>query len=262
MLIVCLIILCEIEESCEASRVVGFELHGFSCAGMVEVESEGVQCQPVEWVESVAVLVIASHGIAQVLHVDTNLVLPACLEPHLCQGVAPVGCYAAIVRDGFLPAVVCGAAIGDVSFVVLEPGVDGAAFLRHLSAEYGDIASVIDDVVPVFLELLPDVEVLGINHQAACVAVEPVDDVSRAGEVAAAEVLVEDGLDAVLARCRGHAEDAFGLLDDDEVLVLVDYADIWRLSFHFTGVRRVCRLRVGYSTELAFKLSTVAILAF
>ena len=129
------------------------------------------------------------------------------------------------MRNGLLAAIIRRTAIGNVRFVVLEPRVNRTALLLHLSAEHSHIAAVIDDVVPVLFEHLPYLHALGINHQSARVTVEAMNHMSRAGEVALAEVLVEDGLDAVLPRSGGHAEDAFGLLDDDKVLVLIDYLD-------------------------------------
>ena len=51
-------------------------------------------------------------------------------------------------------------------------------------------------------------------------------NMSRAREMTLLEVLVEDSLYAVLTWRRGHAEDSFRLLDDDEVFVFVDYLDV------------------------------------
>lgn len=72
-----------------------------------------------ERIESVSVLVVACYRIAEVLHVDTYLVLPACLQSHLRKGEASVGGNTTIVGDGLLAAIVCGTAIGYIGFVVL-----------------------------------------------------------------------------------------------------------------------------------------------
>ena len=196
--------------------------------GMIEVEAEGMKGKAMKRVQPISVLVVACNGIAQVFHVDTNLVLPTCFEPHLGKGEAAVSGYAAVVGDGFLAAVVRGAAVGYVCLVVLEPRVNGAAFLLHLAAKHGNVSAVIDDIVPVLFEYLPYLQTLGINHQSACVAVEAVHDVGGTLEVTLAKVLVEDGLDAILPWSRSHAEDAFGLFDDDKVLVLVNNLDVLR----------------------------------
>ena len=213
---------CGAEKPHETSGVGCFEPHGFPSAGMVEVEAEGMEGKAMKRILARSILLVSGNGIAQVAHVDAYLVLAPRLEPHLGQRVAAVGGDAPIVCDGLFAAIVGGAAIGDVGLVVLEPGVHRAALLLHLATEHSHIAAVIDDVVPVGFEHPANLQVLGVDHQAAGVAVETVHHMGCAVEMATLEILVENGLDAVLPRGRGHAEDALGLLDDDEVLVLVD----------------------------------------
>ena len=110
-----------------------FELHGFACAGMVEVETESMQGKAVKGILTIAILLVAGNGIAQVAHVDAYLVLAPCLEPHLGQCVATIGGDTPVVRDGLLATIVGRTAVGDVGLVVLQPGVYCAALLLHLA---------------------------------------------------------------------------------------------------------------------------------
>ena len=219
---------------------------------MVEVEAEGMQGKAAKGILSIAVLLVASHRITEVAHVDANLVLAPCLEPHLGQCVASVGGYAAVVRDGFLAAIVGGAAVGDVGLVVLQPGVDGAALLLHVATEDSHIAAVIDDVVPVGFEHPPNLHVLGVYHESAGVAVEPMHHMGGAGKMTAAEVFVEYVLDAVLPWNGSHAEDAHGLLDDNQILVLIDdfHVFVQELGAALVAADENCLPRAEHEVEL------------
>ena len=199
-----------------------------------------MQRQTANDAESVAILLVAHDGVAQVFHVHTDLVLASRLQQHFHQADAFRGGQRVIVCDGFLAAVVRGAAVGDEGLVVLQPAAHGAAFLLHLSAHHGHVSAVKDDAVPVLLQNALRLLCLGIHHQSAGLAVQAVHHMCRAFEVALLEVLVQDGLHAVLSRCRCHAQDALAFFNDDDVLVLID-------DFHKLAVQLRASLVAGHA---------------
>ena len=121
-----------------------------------------MKSESVKRIESVSILVVSCNGIAQVFHVDAYLVLASCLESHFSKRESAVRGNTSVMRNCFLAAVICGAAVCDVSLVVLEPRVNSAAFLLHLATKDCNVPAVVHDVVPVFLEHLPDFHALGI----------------------------------------------------------------------------------------------------
>ena len=84
--------------------------------------------------------------------------------------------------------------------------------------------------MPVVLEDLLGLDVLGIDHEATGVAVEAVDHVGRTLLARLLEIIVEHGLDVERRVACRHGEDAGILLDDDEPAVFIDNLDIAALE--------------------------------
>jgi hypothetical protein len=57
----------------------GLEVHDLPRAGMIEVETIGVQAEASDGIAAVAILAVALYGVTDVLHVHANLVLAPCL---------------------------------------------------------------------------------------------------------------------------------------------------------------------------------------
>ena len=108
-----------------------------------------------------------------------SLILSSSLQLELDQGMLGGAAEHMEMADGQLATVVVWRRIGDVGLVVLQPVLYGALVLLHLTAEDGHVATVVDYLMPVVLKNLLGVDVLGIDHQSAGVAVEAMHDMSR-----------------------------------------------------------------------------------
>ena len=207
----------------KAGGIGRLELHLFARDGVVEAELEGVQRQTAEGIEVLeAIASVADDGMAEVLHVDTDLVLAAGFEVELHERIAVGTLDGAVVGDGFLAAVVRGAGV-DVEGAVGEPGVDNALVFLHLAGHNGHVAAVEDNLVPVVAQGVLRLLVLGKHHQTGRVAVEAVDHVDTVVAARTLEVLIENGAGgAFLLALGADREQALHLFDHDEVGILVD----------------------------------------
>ena len=99
----------------------GLECHGFTCAWMVEMQTVGMQSQPAHGITSVSVLHVAGYRKTQISHMNTYLVLPACLQLEFHKRVLLVDLQASVVCDGLLAAIISWTTEGYKCLVVLEP---------------------------------------------------------------------------------------------------------------------------------------------
>ena len=169
-----------------------------------------------------AVFLVADDGVSEVLGMDTNLVLAACLQMEIHQGVAGVADEDLVMRHGEFSTVVNGAGIGDEGLVVLEPRLHGARAGFQLAFHHGHIATVINLFFPVFLKAHGDLFVLGEEHEAGGVAVETVDGMGAAALLGGGEILVEDALRGLLFLARTIGEQSLLFVDDHKVFVFID----------------------------------------
>ena len=77
-----------------------FECHVVAEDGVIEVEAEGVESEAADGVVAVAVFDVAADGVAEVLHVYTDLVLATGFEFEFYQRVAVVRAEYAVVGEG------------------------------------------------------------------------------------------------------------------------------------------------------------------
>ena len=103
----------------------------------------------------------------------------------------------------------------DVGFVVLEPALDGASLRGQLARDDRYVAAVIDDVMPLLLKNLGNLQIFGIHHQTAGFAIQAMDRVGGTFEMAFGKVFVQHLLRGILLGGRGHGEDALRLLNDN-----------------------------------------------
>ncbi len=216
-----------LQKSAKYFRDGRVELQLLLSDGMDEGDAAGMEADSADGVGLCAVLEVADHGMADVLHVHTDLVLSACLQTKLNQRTVVGALKGAEVGDGESAALgLDGRGVGHEALVVVEPRADGAAVALHAALDDGLVAAVEDEVLPVVDERFLHIAPLGKEHQSRGVAVETVDGVRGDGTLSAAQVFVEDALDGVFAaieRCIG--EDARGLIDDQQEGIFIDDAD-------------------------------------
>ena len=90
-------------------------------AWMVEMQTVGMQSQPAHGITSVSVLHVAGYRKTQISHMNTYLVLPACLQLEFHKRVLLVDLQASVVCDGLLSAIISRTTEGYKCLVVLEP---------------------------------------------------------------------------------------------------------------------------------------------
>ena len=199
---------------------------------MVETEAEGMEAEAANGIVTIAILDIATDGVAEVGSMDTDLILSTGLKFELNQRMSIRAGKDMIVGDGILASVVVRRAVGEVSAVVFEPALYRALILLHDTREHSHIAAVEDDIVPVGLEEQLRLLVLGIDHQSTRIAVETMHDMSRTMLARLTEIVVEDCLDVERTVARSHRENARFLVDDDEIAVFVDDMHVAVLELH------------------------------
>ena len=199
---------------------------------MVEAETEGVETEAADGVVTITILDIATDRVTEVGSVDADLILTTGLQLELNQGVGVRAGKDMIVGDSVLASVIVISAVGEISAVVLEPALYRALILLHDAREHSHVATVEDDVVPVGLEEQLRLLVLGIDHQSARIAVETMNDMSRTVLARLTEIVVENSLDIERAVACSHREDAWLLVDNQEITVFVDDMYVAVLELH------------------------------
>ena len=230
----------------ESRRDGRLELHALMGYRMVETKQIGMQAEPPTRVVTVAILDVAANGIPHIGAVDANLVLAPGLQTKLHQTVANAPPQHMKMSDRILASIVGRTRISDVGAVVLQPVGDGSLVVCHLPTEYGHIAAVVDDMMPVVFQGQFGLLVLGINHEATGVAIQAVDDVGRTTLAALAEISIEHLLHVERLVASLHRQNPDVLLYHDNVLVLIDQPQIaavegtslFRLA-HRDGVARL-----------------------
>lgn len=145
---------------------------------MDELQSAGVESEPVYGGCSSSVAAVAYDWMAEVFHVDSNLVLAARVEAQFNECVAVRAVENAVARDGELAVGVDGPGSG-VDFmlgVLVEVRADGSLVIFDISLDNRNVVAFENHVVPVVLHGLFGLLVLGEHHQTRGVAVETVDD--------------------------------------------------------------------------------------
>ena len=234
----------------EVGGHIGVEEQVFSGDGMDEAERLGVEGLAGQDLEAVvnelfvfgkggsfedfvaAVALVVEERVSGVLHVDTDLVGAAGLEAALDEGDVSEALDDLVVGDGSLAR----AAVGEdghdeaVLGIAADVALDGAFVVGEVAPDEGAVTAV--DAV--FEEVggqfhLGDLR-LGHNHDAGGVLVDAVDeqglDGLAVGGGLSAEV-PEQGVDegAVEVAEGGVDDHAGGLVDHDEVVVLIDDVD-------------------------------------
>ena len=169
------------------------------------------------------VLFVPRHRVAYVLHMHPDLVLPSGVDGHVQQGIAAPRRHSPVVGHG--PAAVQTRLAGEDQVCGRLDQVGHHGVLRRLGRplHHGVVAPAGDDVVPVLLECLLCVRVLGENQHPGGLPVQAVDHENLRVHVLGLHIVGHlsigrpDPLPLI-----AHAEQAGGLVHRDEPLVLVE----------------------------------------
>ena len=130
------------------------------------------------------------------------------------------------MSDSQFATIVVGRRIGHISLIVLQPVLNGAFVLLHLTGQYGDIATVVDHLMPVVLQQLLCIHILGVNHQSRSITVQTMYHMSRAILVRLLEIVVQNSLDIQRRVTCSHRKNADSFLDHYQPTVFIDYLHI------------------------------------
>ena len=203
--------------------------NGPSVPGVPEAELAGVETLGAlpQLRLFVAVDQIAQNGVADVGHVDPDLVGPSRLQTAADMGVAPVALHHFPVGHGFF-----GVAGGDghllpVGGVPADGGVDGAGVLPEGAADDGFVGPRHGVVLELGGQHGVGQIVFGDSQQSAGVLVDAVDDAGPQLAVDAGEVIahgVQQAVDqGIVLMTDGRVDhQALGLVDHHHILVLID----------------------------------------
>ena len=131
---------------------------------MLEAQQPSMQTQTMQRVVTIAILHVATDGMPHIGSMYTNLVLASCLQLKLHQRVIRGAVQYVKMRNGQLTTIIYWRRIGNIGLVVLQPVLNGTVVLLHLARQYGNIATVIDYLVPVMLQHLLRLHILRIDH--------------------------------------------------------------------------------------------------
>ena len=127
-----------------------------------------------------------------------------------------------IMGNGIFTAIVDWRGIGDISLVVLKPVGDGAIILCHLTGTDCNISSVVYNIMPVVLQDLFRLHILGIDHQTTGIPVETMHHMGSTLLARLLEIVVEHSLHIQRRVSGSHRKDTLCLLDNDEPTVLIN----------------------------------------
>ena len=115
---------------------------------MEELDAESMEADSPDRVNVGTILQIAHHGVLEVLHVDTNLILASRLQFQFHQRIIGTALEGAIMGDGIFAAVIVVGGISDKHLVVGQPRFHGSTILLHPSLHHSHVATILHDVVP------------------------------------------------------------------------------------------------------------------
>lgn len=196
---------------------------------MDDGEGCGVKGDAVDGAGMAAILAVSAHGVAQVVHVHTDLVLAASLYLQFYHGEAASLLDDAVACYGEPPEflVVGGIHLKGVG-VLGEETFDGAFFLLHFAFNNGNVASVDDHVVPVADELVACLLGACEEHKSRGVAVEAVHDIHVGLVAKSARIFLHYIIYGIVAGFAGGCgEHAIAFIDYDDVVVLIHELDAW-----------------------------------
>ena len=216
---------------------------------MAEAESRGVKTQAAERIPARAVADVADDRVAELRHLDPDLVAAAGPEPERYPGHvrSPLDHAVPGDRDARAPALrrrpgrVGGP---DAERALLHENVPERPLVRrHHALHDRDVPPLRGAREELRLEILLGLRRLRDHQEPRGLAVQPVDDERPAGRARALQVGPHHAVGRALALVLGADREEPGrLLDDEERLVLVDQAERRREG---GGRRRAERDRIG-----------------
>ena len=184
----------------------------------------GVEAQAAQRAGGRAVVPVSRHGAAQLAQVGADLVLAPGVDVHLQQGVLPPRLDGAVVGHRLLAAGADGVDL--VGGVLPQKGADGVLLPGGPALHHRQIAPAAHQRVPVLLIGPLGLLVFGEQEHAGGVAVQPVDDEHPPSGPGAAHVLPRHAVGgAHLLPVAGHAQQAGGLVNDQDAPVLIEHRE-------------------------------------
>ena len=131
---------------------------------------------------------------------------------------------------GILSAIIYRRRVCHIRLIVLEPVGNSTLVILHFATHHSHISAVVDDIVPLMLQSLLCLHILGIYHQTRSIAVETMDHMGCAALLGLTEIVVEHRLHVErLMSCR-HRQYAWLLLYYHEIWILVNKVHISTLE--------------------------------
>ena len=179
---------------------------------------------------TIAVFHIATHRMPHIGRMNTNLVLPARLQFVFHQRMLSSTGDCMEVCHSIFATIVHRRRIGKVCFIVLQPTGNGAIIFLHLSADHSHISTIIHYLVPLMLQDLLCLNVLGIYHQSTGITVETMNHMCMTLLTGCMKIFIKYRLyvQGLMPCC--HRQDANILFYHHQVLVLVHYLYITALE--------------------------------
>lgn len=205
-----------------------FDADGLAGHWMRKAQPAGVQGLPGYAFARAAVEIIAEERMAEVGHVDTDLVRASGFKRQMHEGKLVIGAEGFVMRAGCLP-VGRNLAQDDAWQGAGNRGVDCAGWRRELAGNQGEVFAV-ERLDAFGGELVLDLRLLGNQHEAARLAVKPVHRMIGVS-LALLRIMEQDGVGqrAVCFLCRRVDELARRLVDDEQPFIFV--ADVKRQVF-------------------------------
>src|SRR5262249_19937555 len=170
-------------------------------------EPRGVEAEPADRVAPAPASAVAHDGVAEVGELDPDLVAPAGPQAELDQRRVPAALEDAEVGDRLAP---------------FHAATQGAALGPDAPLDAGDVDALRTASLELVLEAALDRGRLRDDQEPGGVPIEPVDDEGASPRAGGRQVVPEEPVGrAVPLALGGDREEAGGLVDDDEVLVLV-----------------------------------------
>jgi Zn-dependent protease with chaperone function len=199
---------------------------------MTEGQSRGVQTEAPQRIAPGAVAPVADHGVAELGHLDPDLVAPASAEPERDPRDVRPALEDAVAgdRDAGAPTArrrPAGVDRADAERALLHEDVaERSLVLPHHALDDRDVAPIRGAGRELALEGVLGLRALGDDQESRGLAVQPVDDEGPAGRARALEIGPHEAVRRALPLVLGpDRQEAGRLLDDEEGGVLVDQAE-------------------------------------
>ena len=189
-----------------------------------------MKTEPVKRVVPISILHVSAHRMSQISSMYAYLVFSSRLQPKLHKTVLSSSFEGMIMSDCIFSSIIYWRRKRNICTVVFKPVGNSPAVIFHFSADNGNISSVEDCLMPVMLQQLLRLHILGIYHQPTGVTVKSMNHMCRTTLMSPFKIIIKDSFDIQGLMSCSHRQNTWLFIYHDNPLVFVYDVNITALE--------------------------------